>query len=790
MADTDLDQLVSLGGIYLNMENGSNGQSISSAQPWINGATDGTVSTEQSRSGTRCFKTFIDPKSGGFGSYGGIIGEKHNMPQMLRYGEVWQRAWVFHPTSWKNECSPHMKFLRMETINVGDSNPSAGGYSDLYLDGNRLKYIAEPQSTFWTWAPSGYDVVKGQWICYEVYTKLDTVPQQAGGQGRAIVWRNGVRVIDETNTKTMKNTAGYSSRVLWYTWHQTGTGQGGGATQRRITYLDDWTIAFRGNSRSHGYLDCTGAMDSEGGMPFIGMNTGGATTPPTQPLTPVTNFRSTGTTATTVTMQWDYSGTEHNSFEFAGRVTGGSWSSGLSLERDLRAGTLEDLPETTDFEFRIRAIGSQSSSEFSYAFATTGSAPVNPGVPDPENLRITSTGETTMSIAWNYGDDGTVPPNPGDLAAPTSLAVEVNDDTEQIISWTYATGGDGDINYVERWITTTESDYSVVATKTVGDPQFNEYISTGLPKNTLVKYRVRAYDTDTVRYSAYASTEGTTTGQPTGSTDLDNVHYYENFTGGSVGDNVTDSTAFVACSNGVITTDNPYPGGTTRSMRSTVPFGETGWSKWGFVYENSRNSKPGPLNIQTGGEVWYRVAIRYDDDWEWGTNGGANPSPNVKGFRLYRGSDGNDKGSIEFAPFLAQSGQLSSLVTSGTPDAWNTWGPGTQVQNGRWYMQEVYCKYDTQGVDSGGSGELKVWQDGVYIGSQKFWNGLLTASNHYGGRFMYHTYWNADAPKTQSCQYAHVAWAYRGNTTSGYVDMTGSMDRDSNNFPFLGLAVK
>ena len=273
--ETDMGQLVALGGTYIDFETGVDGTPIETAVPRINGATDGTISTEFAYSGTRSFNTYILPGDGGYGNYGGFLGEiDPKPPRMLRGGEVWCRWYAYHPENWKNECSPHMKYMRIETCKRDGDN--TGGYADWYIDGNpgRQKWISETQDSGWTWAPTLFDIRKNVWQCHEMYIKLDNIGADYGGMGRAVMWVNGVRVVDTGHSSTLRDARGWSGRIMWRTWHQTGNGDGGGATKRRDSHIDDWALAFRGPSKDHGQLDCTSAMITQGDLPMIGMAKG------------------------------------------------------------------------------------------------------------------------------------------------------------------------------------------------------------------------------------------------------------------------------------------------------------------------------------------------------------------------------------------------------------------------------------------------------------------------------------------------------------------------------------
>ncbi|MDB4312053.1 hypothetical protein N9937_01355 [bacterium] len=257
--ETNLTRLVELGGVHLGFEGWPNGTPVEVAEPRIIAASDGTISADHAKGGTKSFKTFIDPGEGGYGSYGGILGESgERPPRMMDGGEVWIRWYSYKPDDWKNECDPYMKFMRLETHKRDNDN--TGGYSDCYLDGHQIQWISETEDAGWTEAPGIFNLRKGVWECYEMYTKLGSVSKDDGGDGYMIMWKNGIRMMETGHSTTLREAGGYSGRVLWHTWHQHNNGEGGGATRRRHSYLDQWTIGYRGDTKDHGTLDTTSAM--------------------------------------------------------------------------------------------------------------------------------------------------------------------------------------------------------------------------------------------------------------------------------------------------------------------------------------------------------------------------------------------------------------------------------------------------------------------------------------------------------------------------------------------------
>ena len=381
----------------------------------------------------------------------------------------------------------------------------------------------------------------------------------------------------------------------------------------------------------------------------------------------------------------------------------------------------------------------------------------------------------------------TPPPPEEELGTVTGLAPTTTEETIVTYSWSYA------LAIHDGFEVEVRQNGGAWSASTAG-PAVRSHTHSGLAGGTLSGIRVRPYKGATNK-GAWAISEQETDlpeVEPPPSegdgTRLDRIFFFENFDY-SAGSAAEDVTGFAACSSGVISTEQAYPGGNGKSMKSTVRQGHTGWTEWGLVYEGSKNGRPKPLAMKRYSETWFRMAVFYPSGWQWGDAGGGNKSHALKGFRHYRGSEGDDSGSIMFSP-ITDTGAYTTVVESGTPDRWEDW-PNTTPPLGSWHMVESYVKWDTLGKDSGGTGELRFWFDGVALPPQTFWDGYLEGANHYTGRFMFHTYWNADSPATQSCYYDQMAIAYRGETTGGLsIDDTAHMSTDSTGFPFIGTAVE
>ena len=147
-------------------------------------------------------------------------------PVPVRKGdEIWFRVRVrFHPGwSWETN-GVGMKFIRFSRFKADHSN--AGNY-DLYFDEPKCpSHCVQPyliseftESGRWHFGEGPDDNPKiGAWETWEMYASLDDIPADAGGGGRARVWKNGRLLAERTDVPTLNAPDEYVSRVLLNTY--------------------------------------------------------------------------------------------------------------------------------------------------------------------------------------------------------------------------------------------------------------------------------------------------------------------------------------------------------------------------------------------------------------------------------------------------------------------------------------------------------------------------------------------------------------------------------------------
>ena len=162
------------------------------------------------------------------------------------------------------------------------------------------------------------------------------------------------------------------------------------------------------------------------------------------------------------------------------------------------------------------------------------------------------------------------------------------------------------------------------------------------------------------------------------------------------------------------------------------------------------------------------MIVNYPVGWDW--------SVTPRGFRFYYGSSNT---SLNF-------NSVGNLVTHSSSGS-GEW-VGSAPTPGEWTVLEVYQKMDTVSKANGGQGEIKLWRDGVFMGSQDS-HALYSDPTATLTKFLYHTYADS-APQDQTCYFGQVTWAFRGTSADqGYIDQTDSMSLDENGFPFIGTEV-
>lgn len=239
---------------------------------------------------------------------------------------------------------------------------------------------------------------------------------------------------------------------------------------------------------------------------------------------------------------------------------------------------------------------------------------------------------------------------------------------------------------------------------------------------------------------APAHTDGETRKEiPMRSEDLEKLYLYRSFDDFTEGTLCKNIRPFTACDAGVVSSAHKYPGG-YHSFKTSIKAGDHGWGRWGYEITD------GFPRVTSGGEVWFRQAMYFPVGFNF-----RNSNSSLKTFRFGRQDGGNgNRGCIDIQ-IMNNMGWRSTIEFE--QDHWTVYDGG-KVIPGTWQMFEVYVKFHpTQGI-------IRMWRDGELFAEQLNEPTLRSSDRLY--RLLMNTYWNGDAPATQSHYYDHITIAVNG----------------------------
>lgn len=272
---------------------------------------------------------------------------------------------------------------------------------------------------------------------------------------------------------------------------------------------------------------------------------------------------------------------------------------------------------------------------------------------------------------------------------------------------------------------------------------------------------------------------------PPGGTDLDKIHWHENFERGVIGEAVQPHTISAAAPNGLRNAGNGtiyadhYPGVGTRCMQTFVEPGDTGFNRWGW-------GLPMPAVTQFG-EVWWRMCIRTMPGFT--ANTGINLGLKHMRFVTRRETDQAGRGAFDNhlrndANDTFQFMQYREYVSGSTTFT------GVLIPRPEWTMVEIYALLH----DDPQIGRTIIWVDGVRQFER--YTETLSGPNEALNQFYWLTYFNGNEdPNRNPIQYMYcdqIAAALRGPLYGGgsVPDDTAFMDVDAEGHPYIGTAVK
>jgi hypothetical protein len=186
------------------------------------------------------------------------------------------------------------------------------------------------------------------------------------------------------------------------------------------------------------------------------------------------------------------------------------------------------------------------------------------------------------------------------------------------------------------------------------------------------------------------------------------------------------------------------------SCKMGINSGSDGWGIWGGTINF-------PSHIANGGQVWARVSLFVPAGFNVATNDGL-----LKFMRIHTANSGGS--NVGYHDLLIASGGSTEYNASGkalpSPAyVYNFEGipnlnaVGSMSANGtaygKWETFEMYIKFDSVAKANGGTGEVRVWKNNQLLLDNTSQATLVSGSD-YADQFFVFTYWNGNAPATQS----------------------------------------
>lgn len=191
-------------------------------------------------------------------------------------------------------------------------------------------------------------------------------------------------------------------------------------------------------------------------------------------------------------------------------------------------------------------------------------------------------------------------------------------------------------------------------------------------------------------------------------------------------------------SNSVYTSEQVFEGGGAAKL--TINAGEEGFGKWGGIINF-------PSSLQAGNELWFQTYIFVPTDFVVRTP--SNGSLKFIRFRSETASGGNG-GYIDIQIMDDSATQTNAFrMLHEMQSQWVPFGAPQSFTKGKWHRITSYVKFDTVPKASGGTGQVKVWMDGKLLSSGETIKTLGNSSDRFLSLYLF-TYWNGNAPKTQS----------------------------------------
>lgn len=215
----------------------------------------------------------------------------------------------------------------------------------------------------------------------------------------------------------------------------------------------------------------------------------------------------------------------------------------------------------------------------------------------------------------------------------------------------------------------------------------------------------------------------------------------------------------------------------TKSCKLGITQGSDGWGVFGGGYTF-------PSKLAQGSAIWTRISLFVPTGFQINTNTGM-----LKFLRVHTASSaGANEGYHDLlfsvpgnqfwdtgvgnwtAPYIYSYEGFPKLLGVGKTAV-------NEVAYGKWETYEIYVKLDSVSKAAGGSGEVRIWKNNVLL-LDRTDAATLVSSSSVADYFYLFTYWNGNAPATQSLYVDDLV-----------ITSDTPANRDSSGNPFIGGTV-
>lgn len=214
----------------------------------------------------------------------------------------------------------------------------------------------------------------------------------------------------------------------------------------------------------------------------------------------------------------------------------------------------------------------------------------------------------------------------------------------------------------------------------------------------------------------------------------------------------------------------------SKSCKMGITKGVEGWGEWGATTDF-------PTKLGKGSELWVRVSVFFPTDFD------LTASPWLKFIRVHTATPSNsNQGYLDWYINPPNRTIWSDYAKAQVSDPFTFYYEGRPVPRtfgttnhkialGKWETFEIYYKLDTVSTDKGGTGRVRVWKNNELLGD--FTDQVTLADDNTVARSLFlFTYWNGNAPKTQSLYVDDVI-----------ITTDRPSNRDAKGNPFIGAPV-